>query len=372
MNHNKQINFNFQGQKLVFDTSLRLFSHNRVDEGSKELLNSLRKNKKINYSRILDLGCGYGVLGIFLKKSNPSSDVLCSDRDSLALEFTENNSKLNNVELKTLASIDFENIEEKFSLIVSNFPAKLEADGLKKFIFKSSNYLENEGIFCGVIVKELETDFQKLISETNFEKEIIKVVFSEKNKNYFVFHLSFNEKLDFEYDYISNELNFKIENKSAKITTAVSVPEFDRPHIISELIYELLPNKKIASATIINPNSGFVPLFLSYTQRPEKLNLVSVDLLSLKFSQINLEENNFSGQISLEHSDKSNEKGDLLIWSLLDEDLEFISKKVLDYKENFNKIIIGGRKNILYRLQKKLKIRFSKEKSEGKYSAIEL
>ena len=71
----KRIDFNFGSQKLVFDLNQSLFSSYNIDEGTKILLNSLRKNKEIKYDKILDLGCGVGIVGIFLKNTNTGTDM---------------------------------------------------------------------------------------------------------------------------------------------------------------------------------------------------------------------------------------------------------------------------------------------------------
>ena len=91
----KRINFNWSGISTSFDSSQALFSSVDIDVGTQALLNSLRKNKAIDYSKVLDLGCGYGVIGIFLKKQDLSREVVLSDRDMLAVEFSQHNALLN-------------------------------------------------------------------------------------------------------------------------------------------------------------------------------------------------------------------------------------------------------------------------------------
>src|SRR3989344_5359591 len=98
----KRIDFNFGGLKLKLDLSQSLFSSADIDIGTKALINSLRKDSAVKFGKILDLGCGYGVIGVFLKKQHPESSVVCADRDALAVEFAKRNSLLNECEVECL------------------------------------------------------------------------------------------------------------------------------------------------------------------------------------------------------------------------------------------------------------------------------
>jgi len=365
----KRINFNFEKQKLIFDTSQELFSFAKVDEGTKELLNSLRKNLKLNYENVLDLGCGYGPIGIFIKKKYANSNVLCTDRDSLAVEFSGHNAKLNNVKINSEPFLDFENIKEKFSLILTNFPAKLEKEGLEYFISRSSEFLEKEGTLALVIVKELEIFMEEILKNEN-----IKVSFRQKTKNYFVYHLTFEEIIKTgKSPYIQNEITFNIENNIYPILTSNALQEFDTPHFITELIMEKLLKKefnKYKNILVINPGQGFLPLAVVHNCSRDKIILVSRDLLQLKLSEENLKLNAINNSENI-NSDFPQNKGDLLIWSLRDEIAQEVLEKIVVFKNNFKKIILGGRIQVINRITKALKIEPKKE-IMGKYCVIEL
>jgi 16S rRNA (guanine1207-N2)-methyltransferase len=366
----KRISFNFQGQKLIFDTSQELFSFAKVDEGTKELLNSLRKNSLINYKKILDFGCGYGAMGIFLKKIYLNSEVLCSDRDSLAIDFAEHNSRLNNVSIKTLASLDYGNIFDKFSLIVCNFPAKLEKKGLKYFLSEASQHLEKDGTLAIVVVKELKEELENILAEFNLEGEKIKINFKQKSADYFVCHLSFNQEIKkIDFSYLENELNFKLDRTVYSLRTTSALQEWDTPHFNTELIISLLKNLKYKSVAIINPGQGFIPLAAIHPRSLDKIFICSNDLLQLKMSSENLRLNAVNGA-EIINQDFCREKADLLIWSIHDEDFKTIEEKFRFYKSHFIQIIFAGRINILNRLIKKEKIKVKNSIQKGKYLGI--
>jgi 16S rRNA (guanine1207-N2)-methyltransferase len=366
----KRINFNFEKQKLIFDSSTLLFSFAKIDDGTKALLNSLRKNSEIQYNNILDLGCGYGIIGIFLKKSFPNSEVLCADRDSLAVEFAEHNSKLNSVKIKTATSLDFENVTGRFSLIVCNFPAKLEKNGLRYFIEKSSDFLEENGTLALVIVKELDQEMQEILRDDNIITQ-----FKDKTNGYFVYHLKFKNKINSDgFSYYTNSLDIAMENKSFRLETTNALREFDTPHFITELIGEKFANKNLKdckSITVINPGQGLIPLAATDLKSVNKIILACRDLLQLKVSEENLKLNHFD-KVERTNTDFPQNSGDLLIWSLYDEGAAEILEKLVVFKKNFKKIIIGGRIQVINRIIHSLNLETKNEPKKGKYSVIEI
>lgn len=120
----KQISYSFEGERFDFDAGITLFSTFDLDHGTDILLRSIDfKNAKT----ILDIGCGWGPIGIILAKTNPQAKVTMVDRDLLAVRFTNINIQKNNVLNATvLGSIGMERIlDQTFDLIVSNIPAKI-------------------------------------------------------------------------------------------------------------------------------------------------------------------------------------------------------------------------------------------------------
>jgi len=362
----KRINFNFEKQKLVFDTTRELFSYANIDQGTKELLNSLRKNLKLNYETILDLGCGYGIIGIFLKSIRQNSEVVCSDRDSLAIDFTEHNAELNKIKIEAIPSLDFNGIKEKFSLIITNFPAKLEKKGLQNFIFNSSKHLEKNGTLAIVVVTELKEDTEEIFKDENIE-----TTFKSFSQGYCVYHLQFKKELNSEENYTRNEMEFEIEGKVYKIKTANSLREFDNLHFITQLIAELLPTQKAKEIFIQEPNNGHLALLALHFIKPKRINLISKDLLSLKFSKENLEQNNFSN-IEILNTDFPQNKGKLLIWSLHDEDDKTVCEKLRTYRKNFEKMIIGGRLPVLKRIIARENLQVKNQEQKNGYVAVEI
>ena len=62
----RTILFTKEENVFTFFSDLGVFSKNKIDYGSKLLLNTILKNNPSENQKILDIGCGYGFLGICL------------------------------------------------------------------------------------------------------------------------------------------------------------------------------------------------------------------------------------------------------------------------------------------------------------------
>jgi 16S rRNA G1207 methylase RsmC len=111
------------GHNLQFHTTWGLFSPKSIDEGSRLLLDHIEVNKDDN---TLDLGCGYGPLGLTLAKLAPDGTSTLVDKDFVAVEYSKKNAQLNNINnTEIFLSNGFDQVgNTKFDLIVSNLPAK--------------------------------------------------------------------------------------------------------------------------------------------------------------------------------------------------------------------------------------------------------
>ena len=89
-----------QGSKFVFKTSSGMFSPQKIDLGTRLLV----EDSLIPESgKILDLGCGYGVVGIVVKKIFPAAKVFMSDVNERAVKIAKENALKNKVEVEVKA-----------------------------------------------------------------------------------------------------------------------------------------------------------------------------------------------------------------------------------------------------------------------------
>jgi 16S rRNA (guanine1207-N2)-methyltransferase len=97
-----------------------VFSHGRLDRGTALLLESLASYR---FGRALDWGCGSGVVGAFLRISNPAASVELTDSNVAALESARLTMEANGLEAGTVyASDGYSDVRGRFDLIASNPP----------------------------------------------------------------------------------------------------------------------------------------------------------------------------------------------------------------------------------------------------------
>lgn len=142
------------GVSLEFETLPGLFSPGGVDAGTLAML-SLAKLS--NNDKVLDLGCGYGVVGIYAAKLIGEENVTMSDVDAKAVEMAAKNAALNGVGgIRTVVSNGFSNIDDKgYTVILSNPPYHEDFSVPKEFIEKGFNRLCIGGRMVMVTKREL-------------------------------------------------------------------------------------------------------------------------------------------------------------------------------------------------------------------------
>lgn len=141
------------GLTLRLWTDNGVFSKGGLDFGSRVLIETISDKLSINGS-ILDVGCGYGPIGISLAKLT-RQEVTMSDINERAVELTKKNVLQNGVDASVLVSSIYENIDQAdFDLVVSNPPIRAGKDVVHGIIEGSFNHLQNGGKLVMVIQKK--------------------------------------------------------------------------------------------------------------------------------------------------------------------------------------------------------------------------
>jgi 16S rRNA G1207 methylase RsmC len=148
-----------------------LFSPKAPDSGSLLLLQEIPERKE---SAILDLGCGYGLLGLTLALRHPEAQVSLVDKDFVAVRYTEKNIlKLGLNNAHCYLSNGLEDIaEQRFSLVVSNLPAKVNNELFYIFFEDIKKQLLPEGRLIVVTITGLREFIKRVFKEVfgNYDK----------------------------------------------------------------------------------------------------------------------------------------------------------------------------------------------------------
>lgn len=136
-------------KSFTFVTDNGVFSKRGLDFGTRTLLESLENVE----GDVLDFGCGYGPIGIFLKKMY-SCNVDMVDINKRSLELAQINAFKNNVEVHIFESNIYERIQKQYDYIVTNPPIRVGKDILYQILFDAYNYLKKDGELWMVIHKD--------------------------------------------------------------------------------------------------------------------------------------------------------------------------------------------------------------------------
>ncbi|MBU3174072.1 class I SAM-dependent methyltransferase [Clostridium estertheticum] len=156
------LNVNVKNIDMKFNTSNEVFAPRNVDKGTLAMLSIIEFK---NDDKVLDLGCGYGIVGILSAKIVGATNVVMADIDSRAVELTRGNIDLNNVKgIEVYQSDGFKNINEKdLTLIISNPPYHADFSVPKEFIEKGFNRLAIGGRIY-MVTKRKDWYKNKLVS----------------------------------------------------------------------------------------------------------------------------------------------------------------------------------------------------------------
>lgn len=145
----REISFRFSGYSYVFTSDTGVFSKNQVDYGTTVLLTAI--SKEDIKGKVLDLGCGYGTIGIVTKKLFPQIDILSSDINSRAVDLAKINYERNSVSGNTIVSDGFQEITEKFDWVLLNPPIRTGKDNIYYMFDEAYHHLNGDGKLVIVI-----------------------------------------------------------------------------------------------------------------------------------------------------------------------------------------------------------------------------
>ncbi|NQV09090.1 class I SAM-dependent methyltransferase [Candidatus Woesearchaeota archaeon] len=140
----KKINPRLRENYIELNTGSGVFSIGKVDKGTEILIN---KSIIKDGWRILDLGCGYGAVGITLKKAFPKSKIVMTDVNNRALKLARMNVKENNLdEISVIQGDKFERVKDKFNTILLNPPQSAGKALCFEMIEESKDFLKKNGL----------------------------------------------------------------------------------------------------------------------------------------------------------------------------------------------------------------------------------
>lgn len=143
------------GHDFTFKTDQAVFSRSRLDYGSALLLEAVTGEKLPRSGRLLDLGCGYGAIGIIMKRLYPALEVVLCDINARAVGLARENALLNQARyLEIVQSDALQSVTGSFDLILTNPPIRAGKATVRRFFAESADRLNPDGRLYIVIQKK--------------------------------------------------------------------------------------------------------------------------------------------------------------------------------------------------------------------------
>ena len=178
----KTINSTIANENFKFYTDNGVFSKESVDFGTKTMLESFNTEKE--NAQVADIGCGYGVISIFLAKKYPTFKFTMVDVNNRVLELSRKNIELNKIEneVEILESSSFDNVKGNFDIVLTNPPIRAGKKIVHKIMTDSYEHLNPQGELWVVIQKKQGMASCKKLLEDTFS--IVEII--TKNKGYYI------------------------------------------------------------------------------------------------------------------------------------------------------------------------------------------
>ena len=331
--YKKEVTLRIGGRGLVFRVSQTLFSSFGIDAGTEFLLRTLHREGG-KFRKVLDLGCGYGPIGIVLKALNPGTALHMVDRDSLAVGYAAENAQHNGItDALVYASIAFDDVEDRdFDLIAMNMPGKGGEAVIASWLRSAPLYLSRNGKVAVVVVSPLEP----LVDEAVAGIPGASVVFRRRRASHTVLVCSVDSGQDppqplvrsFDRgDYDRSHAAFAYGQTRYSMRTVFGLPQFDSLGHQTLLLFSVLESLHQSTGRrvlVLNPGQGHVPVLLAKTLIPGSIDMVDRDLLALRCSARNLTLNGYDGsRVSTGHgeiTDGGRSQYDLIVEEMRDDE----------------------------------------------------
>ena len=168
----RDINYVLGETDFTFLSDNGVFSKNKIDYGSRFLVKTMLKHVNKTQLKILDMGCGYGFIGIVLAKKLDSLVTLV-DVNKRALHLAKENTKVNKVEANIIESNIYDNVSDTFDIIVTNPPIRAGKKVVESMLLGASSYLQSDGELWCVIRKDQGAKSMVKVLNDNYKTSII-------------------------------------------------------------------------------------------------------------------------------------------------------------------------------------------------------
>jgi 16S rRNA (guanine1207-N2)-methyltransferase len=295
----KSISVAWWGRSVVFDLPVDVFSSFQLDGGSGLLLRTI-VDAHPQWSRVLDLGCGYGPISLCLSVLGLAEQIDAIDRDALAVLFTAWNAQQNGVtNVAVRGGLDYAGCPAGgYDAVVANLPAKAGEPVHRQMLYGAADCLAPCGEVWIVVVRPLEASIDRILSHP-----AIRVRGKVQKAGHVVYRYAFHGRPEMpEKPYRRGIARFPWVGQEYAIAAAWGIAEFDTRWFATDLVLRdcerLGRGSALRRALVWNPGQGHIPILLAgMAASPAALSIASRDLLALGTTRSNLEQNGYANPI---------------------------------------------------------------------------
>jgi 16S rRNA G1207 methylase RsmC len=166
------IDADLAGERLLLHSTWGIFSPREIDEGTRLLVERLKIRPADD---CLDLGCGYGPIGLFMARKAPQGQTLMVDKDFMAVEYANANARRNRLDnARAMLSNGLDHIDPslRFDIVASNIPAKVGKEMLSLILHDAHQRLKPGGRLYVVTINGLRQYMKRNLNEVfgNYDK----------------------------------------------------------------------------------------------------------------------------------------------------------------------------------------------------------
>lgn len=291
--HKATLRFRQHGVGVELEVLEGTFASAGVDAGTRHLLRWLADERYAGAASVLDLGCGYGPLALWLAAADPARRVLAVDRDARALAATRLGAAANGTTgVSAQASLGYDDVgPAPVDLVVSNIPAKVGGAALRHLLLDAHHHLAPGGRVAVVVIDRLASEVADLLAD-----DAVEIHATRPNRAYVSFEYGFRAAPAGSSPapafargaYHRGRAAFGAGSLRWEADVVHSIAEFDELGHGTLAALEVLGRPPAGSVVVDGVGQGHLPLALRAAGHDGPLHLVDRDLLALRITDANL------------------------------------------------------------------------------------
>jgi 16S rRNA (guanine1207-N2)-methyltransferase len=269
------------GTRFRFETAAGLFSADRVDEGTRLLLDHLPPGSP---GSVLDLGCGYGALGLPIAARHPAARCTLVDRNLLAVACAARNAEHHGLtRVQASASLGYRDLppEARFDWILCNIPARIGDGAIDHLLQEGRRRLLPGGSLHIVVIRDLVASVEQMAARHGWPLENV-----ASGARHQVLGLPPNPTAAASNDFDSFYLRDRVQVGSSTLERPFDLSEEPAHlHDALPLLLDVLPKSPGPRALVWRGGYGAAACMLA--QRGAAVVAADADLLATTFTQRN-------------------------------------------------------------------------------------